>query len=159
MKPHKHAELIKANLHRFYVSPNHGVITWKDGRRVGKVAGSIDSSGYLQVKLEGTPVLVHRIIYYLYHNSFPEQIDHIDRNRLNNRISNLRPATNMTNQHNAGMKKNNTSGVTGVHYKNGKWQARIQCNRKRIQLGTFETIEEASKAYQKGKEIYHGKTA
>lgn len=160
-KPHRHSELIKANIHKFYYTL--GKLYWNDDyaprARKGQEVGSIDSSGYLQVGLDNKQVLVHRIIWMLFNDSYPEQIDHIDRNRLNNLIDNLRPATNMTNQHNASMRKDNSSGVIGVHSRNCRWQARIQVNGKRIQLGTFNTIEEASKAYRQGKEQYHGTTA
>lgn len=162
MKPHKHAELIKANLHRFDYCFG-GILKWHDNysprARKGEVVGSKDTHGYLQVKIQGKNVFVHQIVWLMFNDELPEQIDHIDRQRTNNAIKNLREANNMTNQHNASMRKDNSSGVIGVHARNGRYQARIQCNGKRIQLGTFDTIEEASKAYQKGKETYHGQTA
>ena len=153
---HKHAELIKANFKRFNFNFETGVVRWADGRRKGFQVGNVDSHGYKQVKINGKMVLVHRIIYYVYYGTFPEQIDHIDRDRLNNSIANLRSATNMTNQHNVKIRKDNSSGFVGVHARHGRYQARIQCNSKRIHLGTFDTIEEAYKAYQKAKEQYHG---
>lgn len=92
----------------------------------------------------------------MFNDSYPEQLDHIDRNRQNNKIENLRAATNTTNQHNASTRKDNTSGCTGVHKKNGKWQARIASFGKRIHLGVFELKQDAINAYKKAKEIHHG---
>jgi len=155
--PHKHAEVIKANINRFEYK--NGVLFWKDGRSKGNQIGSADSSGYLQVKLNKKSVLVHRIIWMIFNDTSPVQIDHINRNRKDNRIENLRPATNMTNQHNAGIRKDNSSGVIGVNYRNGKYIARISYNNQRINLGSFMSIEEAAIAYKNGKEIYHGATA
>jgi len=158
---HKHAELIKANLHKFWYF--EGNLYWSDnyGSRAkkGALVGSTDSSGYLQVKLNGKPILVHRIIWMLHNDTYPDQIDHIDRNRKNNLIENLRAADNTLNQHNASMRKDNSSGVTGVNYKNGRYQARIQGNGVRIQLGTFDTLVEAANAYKTGKEKHHVKAA
>jgi hypothetical protein len=161
MKPHKHAEIIKASLHKFWYF--EGNLYWSEnfGSRAkkGSLVGSIDGSGYLQVKLNGKPVLVHRIIWIMHNDSYPDQIDHIDRNRKNNRIENLRAANNTLNQHNTSMRKDNSTGVTGVHYKNERYQARIQSNGVRIQLGTFDTLDEAANAYRIGKEKYHVKAA
>lgn len=159
--PHKHAALIKANLHRFVY--NDGCIYWADNygprARKGNRVGTPDSSGYLQVKIGGSSVLVHRIVWMLFNDTYPEQLDHINRVRTDNHIHNLRAATNTTNQHNASMRKDNTSGCVGVHNKNGKWQVRIQLNGKRIHLGTFDNKDVATKVYATAKEKYHGQAA
>lgn len=161
MSKHKHADTIKANLHKFKYKM--GKLYWADNyaprARKGQEVGSVDSSGYLQVGIDNKQVLVHRIIWVMFNSSYPEQIDHIDRNRLNNLIENLRAATNTTNQHNVGLRKDNTSGSIGVNLKHGKYQARIQNEGKRIHLGTFDTIEEATIVYNKAKEKYHAKTS
>lgn len=142
-KPHKHAALIKANLHKLIYNDGH--LYWADNygprARKGNRAGVQDSHGYYQVKLEGTPVLVHRIIWMIFNHTYPEQIDHINRIRTDNHIHNLHAATNTTNQHNASIRKDNTSGYIGVCKKKDKWQARIQLNGKRIHLGTFNNLE------------------
>lgn len=156
--PHKHEELIKANIHRF-VCQSEGVIVWADkyGPRTKKGGriGLMDSHGYLQVGIGGRSVLVHRIIWMMFNDDYPEQIDHIDRVRTNNKIENLRAATNGINQQNASTRKDNTSGMVGVNFKNGKWQARIAINKKRIHLGCFESFNEAKLAYQKAKKEHH----
>lgn len=162
-KPHKHAVLIKENLCRFMYDEASGELRWSGNygprARAGALVGSVDSHGYLQTKLTGRMVLLHRIVWMMFNDSYPEQIDHIDRDRLNNRIDNLRAATNMTNQHNAGIRKDNTSGCAGVTSKNGRWQVRIQVNGNRLHLGTFNSVDEAVAEYKRAKEIYHGQVA
>ena len=82
--------------------------------KIGDDAGFI-SQGYWKVQLMNKSYLVHRILYYLYHGSLPEFIDHKDQNSMNNTKDNLRPATKAVNSRNRGIHPNNTSGVTGVY--------------------------------------------
>ena len=104
-------------------------------------AGSINSGGYYLIFFKSTSYVNHRIVYFLNTGIDPEekQIDHIDRNRLNNKISNLRLATNKQNQDNRKKQKNNTSGVTGLywHKRKNKYQPSIICNGKLLDLGSF----------------------
>ena len=157
--PHVHAEVIKENTHRFLYIPETGQLVWADNygprARKGVVIGSIDSSGYRQVKLSKKSVLVHRIIWLMFNGSYPEQIDHINRIRTDNRIENLRAATNTTNQHNLSIRIDNKTGVTGVNMVYEKYQARIGVNGRRIYLGIFDSLSEAADAYKNAKEKYH----
>jgi hypothetical protein len=158
---HKHADLIYANIHKFIY--DDGELLWSDNfhhrAKKGGVAGSIDTHGYRHVRINGTNVRVHRIIWAMHNKSIPEQIDHINRDRADNRIENLRASNNMLNQHNASKRKDNISGCTGVIKKNGKWQSRISFNKKRIHLGTFESFDQAKTAYLIAKEKYHVQAA
>lgn len=86
-----------------------------------------------------------------------EEIDHEDRNKLNNQKENLRIATRTQNHANREKYKRNSSGYKGVswHNRNSKWVANIRINRKSIYIGSFEDIEEAARAYdQKAKELF-----
>lgn len=87
-------------------------------------------------------------------------IDHINRNRLDNRKSNLRFTTRKENARNRGTMSNNTSGYTGVHYQKAsrKWRASIAVDYQRIQLGEFDTKEDAYDAYIQARERYWGDT-
>lgn len=92
---------------------------------------------------------MHRLI-----NQTPEgfETDHIDRNKLNNKRSNLRTATRSINSQNRGMFKNNTSGYKGVYFikKKNKWEARKMIGGKPCFIGSnFDSAEEAAQAYQK----------
>lgn len=83
-------------------------------------------------------------------------VDHINRNKLDNRKNNLRVCSPSDNSHNMSLFCTNNTGHTGVYArKNGKYSAVIVADYKTIRLGTFETFEEACKAYDIGKEKYH----
>jgi hypothetical protein len=101
------------------------------------------------MKINQKAHLAHRLVF-LYHRGYlPEFIDHIDQNKLNNKIENLREITNSENQHNKGLNRNNSSGYKGVSWKRNhkKWRAGVQVNKKEIHLGYYDTPEEAYKAY------------
>lgn len=88
-------------------------------------------------------------------------IDHINRNRLDNRICNLRACTLQENNMNKSIQCNNTSGIQGVSWdKNrNKWLVHITVNRKQIHLGYFNTIEEAAEARRQAEIEYFGEFA
>jgi len=115
--------------------------------RAGQEAGSINSAGYYSTSFKCKSYLNHRIVYFLNTGIDPEekQIDHIDSNRLNNKISNLRLATCKQNQDNRKKQKNNISGVTGVswHKRDNKWLPYITKDRLRINFGLFKSFNEA----------------
>ena len=89
------------------------------------------------------------------------QVDHINGDKLDNRMSNLRIATHSQNAQNAAVRKDNTSGFKGVNFHKsvGKWHARIRCDGVRYFLGLYGTAEEASVAYQAAALIHHGEYA
>lgn len=86
------------------------------------------------------------------------QVDHIDHNGLNNQKTNLRAATHAENQRNRGKEKGNTSGFKGVswHKGAGKWQASIRIDGKLVNMGVWETKEEAARAYDRAAKSKHG---
>lgn len=87
--------------------------------------------------------------------------DHKDRDQHNNQESNFRPATLSQNQANRGKSRNNTSGYKGVywHPPSGKWQSRLMVNYKNVNLGLFNTAEEAAQRYDRASVFYHGEFA
>lgn len=125
-------------------------------KRIGTPAGSQNSNGYVKVLVDGTLYSAHRIIWLVVHGEWPEypvfEIDHINGNRADNRIANLRKVTKSGNQRNAGPRVNNTSGVHGVNWKpkynsqpgDGRWVARIWDGPRHVYLGSFRTLHEAS---------------
>ncbi len=125
-----------------------GVFTWRKSSENkisrGDVAGCIDDKGYIRIRVNGKLYRAHRLAWiYIYGSSPSSQIDHIDQDKSNNRIANLREATNSQNAHNRGLLSTNKSGVTGVHYdKNNKyWVARIGIEGKQTFLycGDFDS--------------------
>tara|TARA_R110000868_G_scaffold282859_1_gene543141 strand:+ start:335 stop:802 length:468 start_codon:yes stop_codon:yes gene_type:complete len=104
---------------------------------------------YHMMSIKNTHYYSHRLIYLWHHGVLPKLVEHIDRDKRNNKIENLREATWSQNLANRGKNKNNTSGFKGVMPNGKNWGARIQVNRKYIWLGTFGTAEEAAQAYDR----------
>lgn len=115
------------------------------------LVGCKNSQGYVQISLDDTAYLGHRLAWLYIYGEFPLLgVDHKDRNKCNNRIDNLREATKQLNSFNSGVSQANSSGYRGVgyHKPSGKFRARIMINYKDIHLGMFITALEASKAYE-----------
>lgn len=123
------------------------------GKRVGRSV-----NGYLYVPIKRRHYSIHRIIFFMFHGYEPYIVDHIDGNPLNNKIENLRAATNSQNQANTRLSKANTSGYKGVyfHKSTGLWQASVRKDKKLIHLGLFQNIEDAVKARRSHFEVLHG---
>ena len=117
------------------------------GVKVGSVAGTINSStGYVRIQIFGNRYQAHRLAWLYMYGEFPsKQMDHLDHNRINNVISNLRCASNQENLKNQTKRRNNTSGVTGVSWfkPTEKWRAQVTVNGKNKHLGCFIDKEEA----------------
>jgi len=129
------------------------------GWRVGEPIGTIDR-GYLRIRLKNKYYAAHRIAWALINGPISEedQVDHIDGDRSNNKISNLRLATHEQNCQNIGIPKHNSSGLKGVHWNSyaKKWRAQIKLNGKRKFLGDYKTKEEAHAAYCNAATKLHG---
>jgi hypothetical protein len=127
---------------------------WKKGTQVG----SIGNEGYLSIEIFGKNYKAHRLIFLMHYGWLPDEVDHQDGNRLNNKIDNLRPATKNQNQHNRKISKNNTSGVKGVSYRSctNKWRVRVMLNNKSISIGDFKDLELAELVATMAREKYHG---
>ncbi len=129
-----------------------GVITWSYKNKMhpnieGKEAGCV-CSGYRVIKLNSIPFKAHRIAWFLETNKQPVFIDNINGNKLDNRFSNLRNVTHFENMKNHGKKTNSSGLPCGVRVlKNGRYQARITCNKKSYNLGVFDTPTLASNEY------------
>jgi hypothetical protein len=123
--------------------------------KAGSVAGGSHTRGYLVISIFNRKYFAHRLAWFFKHGVFPDgQIDHIDRNKLNNRIDNLRVVTNAENQHNQGIKSNNTSGFQGVTWsaQKKKWHARITIDGRQKHLGFFDSPEAAAEVYRIAKQ-------
>ena len=144
--------------------PSTGVFVWKATRRgkarAGEVAGTFDSYGYRQIKIDGKLYLSHRLAWFFLHGRLPvNQIDHINGVRSDNRLVNLREANSAQNQQNQRMAQvsNRSSGLLGVswHKHEQRWRAQIKLHGKKLHLGYFDTKEEAHAAYLKAKLEIH----
>lgn len=131
-----------------------GLIYWRVARRhavkAGDLAGSPSSHGYCQIIVDGRSYKAHRLGWLLHFGEWPKlHLDHINGIRDDNRICNLREATQSQNCRNHRMNKNNTSGYPGVFKIRKGWGAGIGMNRKWTFLGVYGTPEEAFEAYKK----------
>jgi hypothetical protein len=120
--------------------------------RVSKdqIAGSTKDSGYILIRIDGIRYPAHRLAWFYCFEEGPiDLIDHIDRNRSNNKLDNLREATMSENMRNTDLAPTNSSGFRGVSYvkSNGKFLAQIKINGINTNLGHYTTPEEASIVY------------
>ena len=143
--------------------PASGVFTrrvgTKDGKK-GSVSGSVrKQDGYVMISLDRHLCLGHILAWFYVHGVWPEfEIDHKDRNRANNAISNLRPSNRSLNGFNQNLKKNK-SGFKGVTAVKGKFVAAIRVNYQKTVLGTFSDPIDAAKAYDTAASKMVGPTA
>mgnify|MGYP000845458502 FL=1 len=146
------ADILREFIH---YNPIDGSFTWiKSTYRKGspeRRAGHISkTTGYLRIKILGQEYQAHRLAWLITYGDWPiGEIDHIDLDKTNNRISNLREATRSQNNQNWPALSNNKSGYKGVsfHSKNGKWASRIRKDGVQRSLGYFRTPQEAHEAY------------
>ncbi len=141
----------------FSYDPDTGFIHDKNG----SVKGTI-SLGYLVTWFEGKLYRNHRIAWALHHGiSNFGVIDHVNMDRADNRISNLRQCTQSGNIANSPARISNTSGIKGVSWckQTGKWNATITKDRKRMNLGRFDSIEEAAGVYAEAAKHHFGEFA
>ena len=127
---------------------NGSHIQWNE-RYAKQVAGSIVGK-YANVSINKIRHQVHRIVFLMQHGYLPEIVDHIDGNRQNNKIENLRSATHTQNLQNSKLPKHNLSGYKNVgwHKQRKKWRAQIEINGKVKHLGLFTDEHEAHLVYQ-----------
>jgi len=127
--------------------------------KIGEVAGSINSNGYILIRLLSKKYSAHRLAWLYIYGLIPKEIDHINCIKNDNRIDNLRPATRGENLQNKlkALSNNKSSNMLGVSFNKNlnKFCARIQVNRKLIHIGYFYTAQEAHEAYLKAKREHH----
>jgi len=136
----------------FDYDPLTGIVTRRTARSnrpAGEVVGSIDGKGYLHVSVGKRFIRLHRLAWFMYFGTLPAALDHINGDRRDNRLTNLRPCNQHQNSGNTGLSRHNTSGVKGVSYNNRThfWHAQIKINGKQTYLGRFTTKDEAALAY------------
>lgn len=142
-----------------------GMFTWKKRAafcvEVGSEAGTVEKNGYRRIGICGRIYKAHRLAWFYAHGTWPVgEIDHINGDKLDNRIENLRDVPRLVNQQNQRRPRGKTaSGILGVcwHPSTGKWRARVwdQHAKKNISLGLFENAQEARAAYINAKRLQH----
>jgi len=156
-------ELLKKYL---MYSTTTGEFTWKSryctnieiNSTAGSVVGTLPDGGYRIITLLGKTYQAHRLAWLYVNGEFPEkQLDHINHNRDDNRIDNLREASIHTNMKNKSLYKNNRTSYSGVTEHGTNWKARIGVNGNKVLLGVFSTFNEAVAARKAAEKLllYH----
>jgi hypothetical protein len=128
--------------------PDSGEFSWIRSRSGQKASVGCIKAGYLVIRLRGRVYRAHRLAWLYMHGQWPKnQIDHLDGNKLNNRLANLRDVTAAENSQN--------HCAVGVHKRGCRWRAIIGANRRQRALGTFDTREEARLAYLEARRMIH----
>lgn len=158
----KEAPPIEVMKERLTYNPETGLFHWRDKRwsrrGLDNPAGSTTRWGYRTICINYVHHAAHRLAWLYVYGEWPEfDIDHIDGNRDNNAIANLRLATRRENSQNTRISKNNTSGFIGVSYhkQSGKWRAYIGLDYKYVHLGLHDTPEAAYQAHLEAKAKLH----
>ncbi|EOW6163946.1 TPA: HNH endonuclease [Klebsiella pneumoniae] len=136
--------------------------TSSGGQEIGSIAGTISKHGYIRIRIKNKAYFAHRLAWLYEYGVWPEnEIDHINGEKSDNRLINLREASRSGNNHNKKHQKNSASGVKGVSWskKDKRWHARCRANKQTVYFGSFMDLEEAMLAVIKAREKYHGKFA
>lgn len=141
-------------------NPETGIFTRKTKSlkyNIGDVVGC-NCNGYTYICCNKKNRYAHRLAWLYVYGYIPKYIDHVNGNKKDNRIANLRETTISQNMHNSKKPKNNTSGIKGVyfHKKSQKWMGRVYINYKCIYLGIFQNIDDAKKAVMIARKEHHG---
>jgi hypothetical protein len=130
-------------------------------RKKDSVAGKLGGShGYLSTSIGTRYYLIHRVVFMLHHGYLPKYIDHIDGDKLNNRIENLREATHSENMRNRSSFSKGVTKARNVYLqRNGKYVVSIGINNKNVRFGTYEDLELAELVAEEARDKYYGKFA
>lgn len=166
-------ESIKYLKECFLYIPDSGLFAWKvrpahhfkresDQRgfnkvHAGKSAGSISNNGYMGVGIMGKRMQVHRLAWFMFYGEWPDCVDHVNGDRTDQRIANLRNVSVRENNRNRAGVKGRPNAANGVYWcsYHQKYRARIKVEGRDMHIGYFSTIEEARTA-RKQVEIKNG---
>jgi hypothetical protein len=145
--------------------PETGVITWRKpsgfNAKVGREAGFLHRAGYRFISLFRVSYPAHRLAWFLHYGRWPQRwLDHIDGNKSNNRIRNLREADASQNSMNRRGLMSSASGHSNIRATPyGRYRVIVGAYRKRHDLGTYDTLEAAVAARDAGRQRLHGEFA
>ena len=143
--------------------PDTGALSWNPNipRRLGRKAGTVSRTGYIQISINNKLYLGHRLAWLHFHGEWPrEYLDHINGCRSDNRIQNLREASQAENNRNRSLSSSNRSGFSGVNIRaDGNIRVSIGVNGKQKHLGYFDTTEEAGRVAHEARAVQYGEFA
>lgn len=133
-------------------NPTTGIFTWRVRRggsaNAGSIAGMVGNFGYRFIGIDGWKYPEHRLVWVFIHGKWPKELDHINRDRADNRLLNLRIVTRSENCSNRGLSRNNTTGFKGVYNCGDRgWSAVIRVRGNKMWFGYFDTALEAHNVY------------
>lgn len=148
----------------FDYCPTNGTLIWRVNRRgrfarQGVVAGN--AGRYVRIAVDCKQYSAHSLIWLWHYGTYPNELDHINQNKHDNRIENLRLCSRSQNTGNVGLRSTNTTGFRGVWFAKhaNKWRASIKVNGVSKHLGYFNTPELAAFAYDQAARIHFGEFA
>jgi hypothetical protein len=142
-----------------------GSLFWRVAKgglaKVGGKAGCVNSAGYLTVGINFKKYLVHRIVWAMHGKDPVGLIDHINSDKLDNRIENLRAADHVINTRNAKLRRDSTSGIKGVSWRkqDKKWAGQVWHEGRLYRAGYFKDKDECAAAVRSLREKLHGEFA
>ena len=127
----------------------------------GSIAGSVNAKGHVNLQIDKRMYAAHQVVFALHYNHITREIDHINRNKQDNRVENLRACDSSKNKGNIGLLRSNQSGYRGVslNKSTGKYHAQIKISGKQVYLGRFDTAEDAARMYDGTAKLYFGEFA
>ena len=126
--------------------PDTGVFTWaktRNGVSLGKKAGGVSGKGYIAIYINGRNYLAHRLAWLYCFGVFPDQIDHINQDKTDNRICNLQTCDTITNNRNRSINRRSKTQIHGVRYKSNRWEVSIGIDARHKYLGRFTDFFDA----------------
>jgi hypothetical protein len=136
-----------------------GIFVWKmtiNRRFIGQPAGWLGKRGYIQINVGDERHYAHRLAWLFYYGEWPmHMVDHINNNRTDNRISNLRGIPQVLNGQNVPWDRRPASGLTGVIKQGQRYKAEMMLRGKHVYLGMHDTPEQAHAAYVQAKKMLH----
>lgn len=142
-----------------HYDPETGVFTWrvKKGRaEAGSAAGTRHNAGYTTLKIDGVKYLRHRCVWLYEYGRWPrEEVDHVNGDRGNDTLENLRECSSAENKQNIPLHGRRPGRLLGAVLTRGRWRATIRIRGQAVCVGHFDTPEEAHKAYLAAKEKLH----
>jgi len=123
---------------------------------VGSLAGHLSLSGYIDIGFNNKLIRAHRLIFAMHHGFYPKQVDHINGNRSDNRIENLRAADFQTNAFNSGC-KGAASGVKNVYWRESRkhWFVKLCLRDRQVGFGSFKDLELAELVAIEARNLHH----
>ena len=149
-------------LDKYTYNPATGAIV---NKKRGYVKTRPNANGYLEMVIRGKHYYQHRLAWFIYTGTWPDQVDHINGVKTDNRMVNLRSVSFTDNMRNRPMNKSNTSGQTGVVWckQINRWKASIYEQKKRVHIGTYLKLDDAITARKQAEREFgyhpnHGRT-